>query len=114
MGIGKFLVDWTAVHLARALATHAATPVLVTGTMVLAAVGAAASAPTPSHQSFTVGMQTRASLPAYPNRSCQRGRFGAIACRMPANLIASYPNAYCWWYPNGTREGVYVCYFLGH
>jgi hypothetical protein len=89
--------------------------VLLTGTMLLAAVGAAATTPMPSHQSIKVAVRTtQAAMPTYPNSSCHIGRFGAIACRMPANLIASYPNAYCWWYPHGASDGVYVCYFLRH
>jgi hypothetical protein len=115
MGIGKSLADWTTLHLARFLAARPAALVLVTGTLVLAAVGAAVTAPAPSHQSRTVGVRTTpTSLPTYPNSSCHIGRFGAIACRMPASLIASYPQAYCWWYPHGASDGVYVCYFLRH
>jgi hypothetical protein len=103
MGIGKSLVDWTARYLARFLATRVATPVLVTGTFALAAVGAATI--TPIHQRVP---------PTYRNSRCQMQEYhgyGVIACDMPVSLVASHRIACYWWYPYGDSDGVYVCDF---
>lgn len=96
MGIGKVVVGWTKLHLARFLATKVATPLILTGTLALAAGGAVATTPTQQ-------------IPTYPNSSCHTNWYGGIACRIPAGQVASYPNAHC--HPSWRHPGMDICHF---
>ena len=113
MGIGKSLVGWTALHLARFLATRPATPLILTGTMALAAFGATATNPTTIQQSPTAVVVTT-QAPTYPNASCYADPDGdgSTVCHIPASLVSSYPNAYC--HADWDGDGTFVCHFIGN
>jgi hypothetical protein len=98
MGIGKAVGGWTTLHLARFLATKVATPVLLTGTVALAGVGAMAS-PISLHQA-----------PTYPNSSCQSAGDDTI-CQIPIGQVAAYPTARC--HPAWQQPGMDSCYIEG-
>jgi hypothetical protein len=102
MGIGKVVAGWTTLHLARFLATKVATPVLLTGTVALAGVGARLS-PTSLPQS-----------PTYPNGSCHTAWYSDddTLCAMPASQVAAYPNARC--DPSWQQPGTDICRFEGN
>jgi hypothetical protein len=112
MDIGKSLVDWTQLRLARFLATSAATPVLLAGTLALTAGGAVATTPTPAHQnSPAVARMTPA--PLFPPVICHHGGQGSVVCLIPANQVAVYAVAYtCRQASQG--EGLYVCRFMSN
>ena len=99
MGIGKVVVGWTTLHLARFLATKVATPLILTGTLALAGAGAMGT-PIAIHQS-----------PTYPNSSCHPSWYGdgSVACRIPDSQVGAYPNAYC--YPSFYHPHINICHF---
>jgi hypothetical protein len=98
MGIGKAVGGWTKLQLARFLATKVATPVILTGTVALAGVGAMAS-PISIHQT-----------PTYPNSSCQSGGWSDdTICSIPASQVAAYPTARC--SPSWQQPGKDICRF---
>lgn len=107
MGIGKSLVDWTQVHLARFLATRPATPLILAGTLALAATGAVATTPSPAPQSPTAVVQTTPP-PLFPAANCNAVWNGFTVCQIPANQVTLYIIAYGCYQP-WHGEDRYVC-----
>jgi hypothetical protein len=109
MGIGRTLVNWTEVRLARFLATRVATPLILTGTLALAGFGAAATNPITAHQSPAPATVVQA--PGYPNSSCwaDPDGDGSTVCDIPANQVGNYPNAFC--HADWDEDGTFVCHF---
>ncbi len=110
MGIGRTLVDWMELRLARLLATRPATPLILTGTLALAGLGAAATNPVMVHQSPVPAVGT-VQAPGYPNSSCYADPDGdgSTVCHIPASQVSNYPAAFCrldW-----DEDGTYVCHF---
>jgi hypothetical protein len=112
MEIRKSPVDWTQLRLARFLATRAATPVLLVGTLALAAGGAVATTPTTTDQSSRAVAQTTLA-PLFVPVICHQGRQGTIVCRIPANEVAVYAVAYAC-RQDQRRDGLYVCRFMSN
>lgn len=108
MGIGRTLLDWMELRLARFLATRPATPLILTGTLALAGLGAAATNPVTLHQSPAA---TTVLTPIFPNTSCYADPDGdgTLVCHIPANLVSNYPTAYC--HLDWDGDGSYVCHF---
>jgi hypothetical protein len=75
MSTGTSLVDWTQMRLARFFATRLATPLILTGTMALAAGGAVATTPMPAHQNPAAAVRT-IPAPLFPPMSCHTGWYG--------------------------------------
>jgi hypothetical protein len=110
MGIGRTVVNWTKLRLARFLATRLATPLILTGTLALAGLGAVATNPVTAHQSPTPVVETT-QTPTYPNASCYSDPDGdgSTVCHIPASQVGNYPNAYC--HLDWDEDGTYVCHF---
>lgn len=100
MGIQTAVTGWTTRQCARFLATKIATPLVLTGTLALAGIGAVAATPSTPHQ----------NLPVYPNSSCFLRWDGSSVCHLPPSQVRSYPNAY-WCHPSQMYPGTDVCFF---
>jgi hypothetical protein len=99
-------------HLARFLATRLATPLILTGTMALAAGGAVATAPAHTQQYPTTVVQTT-PLPIFPNIGCHPGWYGTMVCHIPTNQVALWAPAYSCsqdWH----GDDLYVCHFMSN
>jgi hypothetical protein len=112
MDSGTSVVDWLVLLLARLLATKPAMPVLVTGILALATIGAIAITPTAQHQ-IPPAIVATTQLPAYLQNSCKMLQDGAIICHWPASVVEEFPTAPC--SPqNWQGNTMYTCYYPGN
>jgi hypothetical protein len=97
-------------RLARFLATRPARPLILTGTLALAGLGAAATNPGMVHQ-IPVPAASTVQAPLFPNTSCYADPDGdgSLVCHIPASLVSNYPTAYC--HLDWDEDGTYVCHF---
>jgi hypothetical protein len=114
MGIGKKLAGRLELYVARALAARSATPLILAGTMTVAAFGAAATNPTTVHSlpSVVVQKATKATLDlSSPRTFCMPDPDGDgnTVCHILASQVTTIPNLGCYADPDG--DGTYICYY---
>ena len=111
MGMGKKLVGRLELYLARALAARPATPLILAGTMTVAAFGAAATNPTTVH-SIPSPVAPAATLDlSSPHTFCMPDPDGDghTVCHILASQVTTIPNLGCYADPDG--DGTYICYY---
>lgn len=111
MGIGKKLAGRFELLLARALAARPATPLILAGTMTMAAFGAAATNPTTVH-SLQSPVAHRAMLDlSNPHTFCgpDPDGDGNYVCHILASQVTLIPNLGCYSDPDG--DGTAICYY---
>ncbi|MDB5074638.1 MAG: hypothetical protein JWO42_817 [Chloroflexi bacterium] len=111
MGSSKKLVDRLGINLARVLAMRAATPVILSGTLAVAAFGAAALNPASLHQASHAAVRTPLLVLDAPRTFCEPDPDGDghTICHVTASQVSIVPNLGCFADPDG--DGTFVCYY---
>jgi hypothetical protein len=111
MGIGKQLADSVGPRLARLLVTRPATPLILTGTLAVAGLGAAALNPAHGHQIPSPSVQPAALDLSSPHTFCRPDPDGDghTECHILATQVSTVPNLGCYADPDG--DGTYICYY---
>jgi hypothetical protein len=111
MAIGTKLVGWLELRLARTLATRAATPLILAGTLAVAGFGAAGVNPAQVHQAPSPAVRTPALLLSSPHTFCEPDPDGDghTVCHILASQVSTVPNLGCSADPDG--DGTFICYY---
>jgi hypothetical protein len=111
MSIGKKLLGWLKLRVARALVTKPATPLILVCTIAVAALSAAALNPAAAQQVPNPMVQTSGLQLGSAHTFCMPDPDGDghYVCHILASQVATVPNLGCSDDPDG--DGTFICYY---
>ncbi len=111
MSTGYTAVRWLKLHVASALVTRSATPLILVGTLAVASFGAAALNPATAQHIQSPVVQTPGLLLDSPHTFCYADPDGDghTICHILASQVSTIPNLGCSADPDG--DGTFICYY---